>query len=69
VFGVVFSGACTTYFSVWFSNAILKCVYVGGFRILFLRLFLVVLAPLIFLCGFPKRVFNVFLLINFGQCF
>jgi hypothetical protein len=66
VFGVVFSGACTTHFSVLFRKQNFQCVFVGGFRAMFLRLFWVVLATFICRCGFSMRFYNVFLLVGFG---
>jgi hypothetical protein len=65
VFEVVFGGACTTHFSAWFLNETFQCVFVGEFRTMFLRLFFVVLAPLIFRCGFSIKFPNVFLLMDF----
>jgi hypothetical protein len=54
---------------VWLFNAIFQCVFVGGFRAMFLKSFLLVLAPLIFRCGFSMRFANMFLLVDVGQCF
>jgi hypothetical protein len=77
VFKVVFDGACTTYFFVLFVNAVFQCVFVGGFRAMFLRLFLLVLAPLICLCCFFSYIFeyvfdlilgNVFEVVFDGAC-